>query len=81
MKKKTCEGSGYFFHCERALSVLGPVQIDRKAHLSEKPLNNDKAISQPPIFNSSTWKQTKSFYLNLTNSSNTTQLVHDELTK
>lgn len=58
--------------------MLEPVQMDRKAHpLSEKPLNNDEAISQPPIFESTTWKQTKSFYLNLTNSSKTIQLAHD----
>lgn len=66
MKKEIHEGSGYFFHCERVLSVLGPVQMDRKAHLPEKPLKNDEAISQPPIFNSPTWKQPKYFYLNLT---------------
>lgn len=58
--------------------MLEPVQMDRKAQpLSEKPLNNDEAISQTPIFKSPTWKQTKSFYLNLTNSSKTIQLAHD----
>lgn len=56
MKKKIIhEGGRYFFCCERALSVLGAIQMDRKVHpLSEKPLNNDEAISQPPIFNSPT---------------------------
>lgn len=49
-KKKIHEGGRYFFCCERALSVLGAIQMDRKVHpLSEKPLNNDEAISQPHI--------------------------------
>lgn len=82
MKKKIHEGGRYFLRCERALSVLGPVQMDRKAHsLSEKPLNDHETISQSLIFKSPTWKQTNSFYLNATNSSKTIQLFRDKLTK
>lgn len=46
-KKLIHEGGRYFLDCDRALSVLGAVEMDSKAQPpSEKTLDNNEATSQ-----------------------------------